>query len=63
MNRAATEDVRSPVWPIVSRVLRSGTAPSARDQQVVDILDDWVGRDAPRLDADGDGTLRRGRRR
>ena len=23
--------------------------------KVVDLLDDWVGRDAPRLDADGDG--------
>ena len=53
MNRAATEDVRSPVWPVVSKVLHGGPAPSARDQQVVDILDDWVGRDAPRLDADG----------
>ena len=55
MNRAATEDVRSPVWPVVSSVLRTGPAPSARDQQVVDLLDDWVRRDAPRLDADGDG--------
>ncbi len=55
MNRAATEDVRSPVWPVVSRMLRTGTAPSARDQNVVNILDDWVRRDAPRLDADGDG--------
>jgi Penicillin amidase len=55
MNRAATEDVRSPVWPVVSRVLRTGPAPSARDQQVVDLLDDWVRRDAPRLDADDDG--------
>jgi acyl-homoserine lactone acylase PvdQ len=54
MNRAATEDVRSPVWPIVSRVLRTTAAPSPRDQQVVDLLDDWVDRDAPRLDADGD---------
>ena len=28
MNRAATEDVRSPVWPLISRVLRSpGPAP------------------------------------
>ena len=54
MNRAATEDVRSPVWPVVSRVLRTGAAPSPRDQQVVDLLDDWVGRDAPRLDADND---------
>jgi hypothetical protein len=55
MNRAATEDVRSPVWPVVSRVLRTGPAPSARDQLVVDLLDDWVRRDAPRLDADNDG--------
>jgi len=55
MNRAATEDVRSPVWPIVSRVLHTGGAPSARDQKIVDLLDDWVRRDAPRLDADNDG--------
>jgi acyl-homoserine lactone acylase PvdQ len=54
MNRAATEDVRSPVWPIVRRVLQNGTAPNARDQVVVDILDDWVDRDAPRLDANAD---------
>jgi hypothetical protein len=55
MNRAATEDVRSPVWPVVSDVLRTGPAPSARAQEVVDVLDDWVARDAPRLDADLDG--------
>ena len=54
MNRAASEDVRSPVWPIVSRVLHTAAAPTPRDQQVVDILDDWVDRDAPRLDADSD---------
>jgi Penicillin amidase len=54
MNRAATEDVRSPVWPVVSSVLRTGRAPSPRDQQVVDLLDNWVRRDAPRLDADND---------
>jgi acyl-homoserine lactone acylase PvdQ len=54
MNRAATEDVRSPVWPVVSRVLHTGPAPNARDQKVVDLLDDWVSRDAPRLDADND---------
>jgi acyl-homoserine lactone acylase PvdQ len=56
MNRAATEDVRSPVWPIVSRVLASsGPAPDPRDAHVVAILDEWVTRDAPRLDADLDG--------
>ena len=58
MNRAATEDVRSPVWPIVSEVLTSGGPdPSARDAQVVALLDDWVGRDAPRIDANVDGTF------
>jgi acyl-homoserine lactone acylase PvdQ len=57
MNRAATEDVRSPVWPVTSRVLRTGPAPTARDQQVVDLIDDWVRRDAPRLDADDNGTF------
>ena len=55
MNRAATEDVRAPVWPVVSSVLRTGPAPSARDRRVVDLLDNWVRRDAPRLDADNDG--------
>jgi hypothetical protein len=55
MNRAATEDVPSLAWPVVSSVLRTGPAPSARDQQVVELLDDWVRRDAPRLDANNDG--------
>lgn len=55
MNRAATEDVRSPVWPVVSEVLRGAPAPNPRAAQVVDLLDDWVSRDAPRLDADNSG--------
>ena len=55
MNRAATEDVRSPVWPVISSVLRTGRAPNQRAQEVVDILDGWVRRDAPRLDADENG--------
>ena len=55
MNRAATEDVRSPVWPVVSQVLHTGPAPNALDAKVVDVLDDWVRRDAPVLDADNSG--------
>jgi acyl-homoserine lactone acylase PvdQ len=55
MNRAATEDVRSLVWPVVSRVLRSGAAPSVLADRTVAVLGDWVARDAPRLDADLDG--------
>jgi acyl-homoserine lactone acylase PvdQ len=54
MNRAATQDTRSPVWSVVSRVLAAGLAPNARDQQVVDIVDEWMSRDAPRVDADAD---------
>lgn len=55
MNRAATEDVRSPVWPTVSEVLATGPAPNALDAQVVAMLDAWVADDAPRLDADVSG--------
>jgi acyl-homoserine lactone acylase PvdQ len=55
MNRAATEDDHSLVWPVVSKVLHGGPAPNARAAQVVSILDGWVRRDAPRLDADNNG--------
>jgi acyl-homoserine lactone acylase PvdQ len=55
MNRAATEDVRSPVWPVVSQVLRTGAAPNALDARALDVLDAWVAADAPRLDADNNG--------
>ena len=52
---SATEDVRSPVWPVVSRVLHGSTAPTPLAAKVVDVLDDWVRRDAPILDADNSG--------
>jgi acyl-homoserine lactone acylase PvdQ len=55
MNRAATEDARSIVWPVVSQVLHGSPAPNARAAQALDLVDAWVARDAPRLDADGDG--------
>jgi acyl-homoserine lactone acylase PvdQ len=55
MNRAATEDARSLVWPLISEVLAGGEAPTELDAEVVALLDDWVARDAPRLDADDDG--------
>jgi acyl-homoserine lactone acylase PvdQ len=57
MNRAATEDVRSPVWPVVSRVLHTGAAPTPRDQAMVDLLDAWVSDDAPRIDANDDSVF------
>ena len=55
MNRAATEDVRAPVWPVISQVLHGSSAPNALDAAVVNLLDDWVHRDAPVLDADNSG--------
>jgi len=55
MNRSATEDVRSPAWPVVSEVLRGGEAPSPLAAEVLDLLDAWVAADAPQLDADDDG--------
>ena len=57
MNRAATEDVRSPVWPVVSRVLHTGAAPTPRDRAMVDLLDAWVSDDAPRIDANDDSVF------
>ena len=55
MNRSATEDTLSPVWPVISEVLRSTDAPSSAAAEVVDLLDAWVADDAPLLDADEDG--------
>lgn len=55
MNRSATEDVRSTVWPVISSVLAEGQAPSELAAEVVAILDEWVLDDAPRLDVDDDG--------
>ena len=57
MNRAATEDTAAPVWPVISKVLHTGEPPNARDAKLVELLDKWVRRDAPRMDADGDGTF------
>ncbi len=55
MNRAATEDAHSLVWPVVSKVLRTGPPRSALDARALDVLDEWISRDAPRLDANQDG--------
>ena len=55
MNRAATEDTRSSVWPVLRDVLASGEAPSELVGQVVELIDAWAADDAPLLDADEDG--------
>jgi len=55
MNRAATQDERSLVWPVVSQVLHTGPAPNDLDATTLGLLDKWVQDDAPRLDADNNG--------
>lgn len=55
MNRAATEDTRSSMWPVISDVLAEGEAPTDLAGEVVELLDAWVADDAPILDADEDG--------
>jgi len=58
MNKAATQDVRAIEFePILAAVLRTGPAPSPREEQMLQILDDWRARGGSRLDADLDGNI------
>lgn len=58
MNRAATQDVRSvTVVPLLRRLLQGTTPPSARAQQVLDLLLAWNAAGSSRLDRDGDGKI------
>jgi len=58
MNRAATEDFRGVrIVPDLTAVLAGSTAPSARDAQLLALLQAWSGKDAPRLDLNGDGKI------
>jgi len=55
MNTAATQDLRTvEVLPVIKRVLDTGPAPSAREQQMLDLLQAWRDSGSSRLDADGD---------
>jgi acyl-homoserine lactone acylase PvdQ len=57
MNKAATQDVREmTVEPVLSKLLRTGRAPSARDQKMLALLDAWHRHGGSRLDrTDQDG--------
>jgi hypothetical protein len=58
MNQAATQDLRTVVvWPAIKAMLAHGTSPSARDTQMVALLDAWLNRGASRLDGDLDGKI------
>jgi acyl-homoserine lactone acylase PvdQ len=54
MNAAATRDLRQTLVPTLARVLARAAAPSARDAQLLQLLQSWNG---SRLDANGDGRV------
>jgi acyl-homoserine lactone acylase PvdQ len=54
MNAAATKDLRWTLIPLLADVMSHGTAPSARDSQLLSLLGEW---DGSRLDANGDGKI------
>lgn len=58
MNAAATEDIRGEaLWPTVKAMLAKGTAASARETRMVELLDQWSTGGASRLDSNGDGAI------
>jgi acyl-homoserine lactone acylase PvdQ len=58
MNEAATQDLRVVrVWPVIRSVLDTGSAPSARAEASVGLVDTWLASGGSRLDANGDGKI------
>jgi acyl-homoserine lactone acylase PvdQ len=58
MNAAATQDVREiTLEPLLSKMLRGGRAPNARDAQMLSLLDAWHRQGGSRLDRTGDGEI------
>ncbi len=61
MNEAATQDVREvTLEPTLSKVLHGGSAPNARDAEMLSLLDEWYHAGSSRLDrtdADGIGDI------
>lgn len=58
MNAAATQDVREMTFePVLSKVLHGGRAPSARDAEMLSLLDLWHRQGGSRLDRTGNGQI------
>jgi acyl-homoserine lactone acylase PvdQ len=58
MNAAATQDVRAiETVPLLQQLLAGTTAPSPRDQQMLDLMVAWSQAGGSRLDRDGDGKI------
>ena len=58
MNAAATQDVRAMKFvPLLARLLKGGTSPSARATRMLELLEDWRAQGGSRLDKDLDGKI------
>jgi acyl-homoserine lactone acylase PvdQ len=58
MNAAATQDVRVMKFvPLLARLLKGGTAPSARATRMLELLEAWRAGGGSRLDRDLDGKI------
>ncbi|HYY84118.1 MAG TPA: penicillin acylase family protein, partial [Beijerinckiaceae bacterium] len=58
MNAAATQDVRAMEFvPVLARLLKGGTAPSARATRMLQLLEEWRAQGGSRLDRDLDGKI------
>jgi acyl-homoserine lactone acylase PvdQ len=58
MNAAATQDVREmTLEPTLSKVLHRGSAPNARDSEMLSLLDAWHAHGGSRLDRTGSGQI------
>jgi len=59
MNRAASQEERAAlVWPVVARVLATGTAPDATSAHAAELVSEWVGaHQSNLLDRDADGNV------
>jgi acyl-homoserine lactone acylase PvdQ len=58
MNKAATQDVRVMKFePVLADLLRTGSAPSPRAAQMLQLLDDWRAHGGSRLDGNLDGKI------
>jgi acyl-homoserine lactone acylase PvdQ len=58
MNAAATQDVRVMKFvPVLARLLKGGTAPSARATRMLELLEAWRANGGSRLDRDLDGKI------
>jgi acyl-homoserine lactone acylase PvdQ len=58
MNGAATQDVREmTIEPVLSKLLKGGHAPNARDAKMLSLLDLWHRQGGSRLDRTGNGQI------